>query len=368
MKRFIAISGPSNSGKTTLILRLIEALNGAGLTVGAVKDDPHGHATVDTPGKDSWRFRAAGAEVVQVVGPTTATFQGGEAGRRLWLQAFADCDIVIGEGFKGGLLPRIEVVPAGVNAVCEPGTLALVGEPGEASALPTFSRDDVPGISSFLAEWLRSRVAPVAILAGGDSTRMGRDKATIELPGGGTPLERTVATATGFGARVLVASRHRELHESMTRVAGVEFVEDGNGGQHPARGIAGALEVAGEGVIAVPCDSPGLRSAVLERLDRNAERTGSDFVAFAPGGRLRPLPGFYAPGCLPHLHAIASASRPLWTLAALVSTTILSEHEALAVDPTLESFRSLNTPDDWDRWLAGREVRGGPEPREGRRR
>ena len=66
---FVTISAPvSNTGKTTFIERLIPELEQAGLRIGVVKSDCHGY-DIDKPGKDSWRFREAGASAVAVVSP-----------------------------------------------------------------------------------------------------------------------------------------------------------------------------------------------------------------------------------------------------------------------------------------------------------
>lgn len=72
----VAFVGHSGSGKTTLVERLIALFAAGGLRVAAVKHDPKGHEAYDYPGKDSWRFRQAGAEAVALAGPTTlATFR-----------------------------------------------------------------------------------------------------------------------------------------------------------------------------------------------------------------------------------------------------------------------------------------------------
>ena len=64
----IGISGPSESGKTTLVERLIPRLRARGLAVGVIK---HAHEDVelDHPGKDSWRMWQAGAQAVLLAAP-----------------------------------------------------------------------------------------------------------------------------------------------------------------------------------------------------------------------------------------------------------------------------------------------------------
>ncbi|MBO6784109.1 MAG: molybdopterin-guanine dinucleotide biosynthesis protein B, partial [Alphaproteobacteria bacterium] len=61
----VGIVGWHNSGKTTLLVALVRELTGRGLRVSTVKHAHH-RFDVDTPGKDSWEHRAAGATEVMV--------------------------------------------------------------------------------------------------------------------------------------------------------------------------------------------------------------------------------------------------------------------------------------------------------------
>ena len=112
----IAFVGHSGSGKTTLLERVIAELNGRGLRVGAIKHDPKGHAAYDHPGKDSWRYRRAGAAIVALAGPTTvATFRPLEDETPLWalaeqIAAHAPLDLILAEGYHTHAgIPKIEV-------------------------------------------------------------------------------------------------------------------------------------------------------------------------------------------------------------------------------------------------------------------
>ncbi|HEU4780441.1 MAG TPA: molybdopterin-guanine dinucleotide biosynthesis protein B, partial [Steroidobacteraceae bacterium] len=64
--RVVAIVGRQGSGKTTLIERLIPALQRRGLTVSTIKHTHHHQIELDVPGKDSYRHRMAGASEVIV--------------------------------------------------------------------------------------------------------------------------------------------------------------------------------------------------------------------------------------------------------------------------------------------------------------
>lgn len=105
MKR-VAFSGPSNTGKTTLILKVTKILQDRGFKVGIVKHDPKDKATFDTPGKDSYRFSLLGAEVV-VVSPTRTTYFSKKEQSIDEISDNLSIDILLVEGLKNLPLPRI---------------------------------------------------------------------------------------------------------------------------------------------------------------------------------------------------------------------------------------------------------------------
>ena len=112
-RKAIGFIGYSNSGKTTLIEKLIPRFRARGLSVSAIKNAHHGF-DMDRPGKDSYRYREAGAG--QVLISTTERWAlltetpAGHASLEQLLRQLAPCDLVIVEGFKSeGNLPRIEV-------------------------------------------------------------------------------------------------------------------------------------------------------------------------------------------------------------------------------------------------------------------
>lgn len=111
----IAFAGWSGAGKTTLIERLIPVLRAKGLTVSTVKHAHH-DVDLDTPGKDSWRHRQAGAgEVLVATGKRWALLhesQGPEVSLGELLLRLSQVDLVLIEGFKGSPWPKIEVFRA----------------------------------------------------------------------------------------------------------------------------------------------------------------------------------------------------------------------------------------------------------------
>lgn len=108
-KLAMAFSGPSNSGKTTLITKLAKAFIEQGLKVVVLKHDPKDKASFDTAGKDSFKFYQTGASVI-VQSPTRTTFFSHESLAIDECIALAgDFDIFLVEGLKHLPLPRISV-------------------------------------------------------------------------------------------------------------------------------------------------------------------------------------------------------------------------------------------------------------------
>ena len=110
MKRLaITFSGPSNSGKTTLILKVAKKFIDDGLKVVVVKHDPGDKAKFDVEGKDSFKFSQAGADVV-VMSPTRTTyFSQSSQGIDEVIRMIGEFDMLLVEGLKTLPLPRLSV-------------------------------------------------------------------------------------------------------------------------------------------------------------------------------------------------------------------------------------------------------------------
>jgi molybdopterin-guanine dinucleotide biosynthesis protein B len=94
------VVGYKNTGKTTLICRLIAMLAERGLRVGTVKHDAH-QFEVDHPGRDTWKHREAGALAVAISSASrTAFIEERSTPLADLLRKFDNMDIVLVEGFK----------------------------------------------------------------------------------------------------------------------------------------------------------------------------------------------------------------------------------------------------------------------------
>ena len=166
-RKAIGFIGYSNSGKTTLIEQLIPRLRAHGLSVSAIKNAHHGF-DMDRPGKDSFRYREAGAG--QVLISTTERWAlltetpKGHATLDDLLGELAPCDLVIVEGFKSeGRIPRIEVRRATLEDPPiyphDPNVIAVAADFALACPLPVLDLNDTDKIAAFIMQRL-SLAAP----------------------------------------------------------------------------------------------------------------------------------------------------------------------------------------------------------------
>jgi molybdopterin-guanine dinucleotide biosynthesis adapter protein len=150
--RVIGFAGWSGAGKTTLITRLIPELKRRGLSVSTLKHTHHAF-DIDTPGKDSYEHRAAGAAEVLVASSLRLAlmreFRGApEPALAELLAMFAPVDLLLIEGFKREAHARIEIFRQanGKPPIWpdDPQIVALLSDLAEPPAhLPHANIDDV---------------------------------------------------------------------------------------------------------------------------------------------------------------------------------------------------------------------------------
>jgi len=158
---FVAAS--SNSGKTTLIEKVIPLLKGRGRRVAVIKHASTGF-DLDRPGKDSWRFQQAGADGVVLVGPDRLALMKkieSRPGLRELEALFPHADVIIQEGFKQDAPNRIEVFRSGVSGdrpLCmdDSSYLALVSDKAYDVPIPRFDLNDAEGVAAFIINRLRT--------------------------------------------------------------------------------------------------------------------------------------------------------------------------------------------------------------------
>lgn len=105
----VAFSGPSNSGKTTAIVKVASILQDSNYKVCIVKHDPKDKAMFDREGKDSFKFSQTGADVAVVSPNKTTVFKKGSSSIDELISIFDDFDYLLVEGLKTLDLPRISI-------------------------------------------------------------------------------------------------------------------------------------------------------------------------------------------------------------------------------------------------------------------
>ncbi|MFN9243841.1 MAG: molybdenum cofactor guanylyltransferase [Cyanobacteriota bacterium] len=197
------------------------------------------------------------------------------------------------------------------------------------------------------------------LLSGGASRRMGRDKALLPHPEGGTWLERQLRLLAGLGAPVSLLSgwpAHLERAAALAPGLGgnLELLQEPPPPQGPLVALSRLMEAQPEQrLLLCPVDMPALTAHDLEELlDAASAAPGAIWIAAAE--RPQPLLGLY-PSDAPHRQslqaALARGERGLqrWLAGEVVHSLALPA----------ATLANLNTPDDLNRWSEG--VRSRPD-------
>ncbi len=154
----VSIVAKSNSGKTTLIERLIPELQSRGLRVGVLKHH-HRLSSFDTPGKDTHRIAEAGADIVVGVSPVQVAVFRREPGSAdldgVIERQLGDVDLILVEGYKRGSYPKVEVHRAARSEtlICDPEELiAIVSDTRWEIDVPCFALDDIEEVADLLVD------------------------------------------------------------------------------------------------------------------------------------------------------------------------------------------------------------------------
>jgi molybdopterin-guanine dinucleotide biosynthesis protein B len=198
----LSVVGRSNSGKTTLLEKLIREFTARGRRVGTIKHHYHGPVTVDVPGKDSWRHRQAGACAVALLSPGTV-FLVRDGADDLSLETLTHLglwgvDLVLTEGFKSSAMPKIEVSRRAQDAplLCGPGDglVAVVSDWATGAAVPHLGLEDTAALADFIDE----RYPPGS----------GRPSVEVLVGGRRVALDAQAETALARAVRGIVALEH----------------------------------------------------------------------------------------------------------------------------------------------------------------
>jgi molybdopterin-guanine dinucleotide biosynthesis protein MobB len=335
----LSIVGRKQSGKTKLIIDIIEFLIGKGYRIAAVRHSPHHHC-LDSAGSDTDRFQKAGA---QGSGLITADEINLFLPAATWkakaihiTRAFQDCHLILMEGGVKNAREKIEVVPEGENPLCEgdPGMRAVVGRDCSANGMQSFAADEIERICSFIEKRYLRPALSAAVQAGGRSRRLGRNKALLQI-NESTVIEQVLKTVSRFCSHVKIVTNSPDEYKHL----GLETTTDIRPGGGPLSGIHTALSLSPtEYVLVVSCDIPLIGPEHIELL--LSAYPGSDITLYKHKN-FEPLCAIYRRTCIDALEELIDHQ----------------EYRIIDLFPTLKVkviridngavFRSINTEEDY---------------------
>ena len=188
------------------------------------------------------------------------------------------------------------------------------------------------------------------ILAGGQSRRLGRDKAVEPI--GGLPLiRRVIERVEQVASEVLVVVADSSRGEELPLDPRHRVVPDRYPGTGSLGGIFSGLEAGSNPwVVAVACDMPFLNLSLIGRM--LALREDMDVVVPLIEGRPEPTHALYSKTCLPFIEPkLRDRQLKISGFYDQVRVHYLPEEEVASLDPQFLSFFNVNTPEDLDKAL-----------------
>lgn len=192
---------------------------------------------------------------------------------------------------------------------------------------------------------MSERRVSAIVLAGGRSSRFGRDKLAEPIDGRSL-LDHAIDAVRPFAGEVLVvvAPGGRPAVQP-----GVTVVHDRSPFEGPLAGLLAGLGIAGASVVLVSAgDMPDLVPAVVERLLASVDQDGCEAAVLAHDGRAGPLPLVIRrdPAREAAVRLVGTGERRLGALLDALATTVVAEVVWRPLDPLGLSLRDIDTPAD----------------------
>lgn len=354
----ISICGYSNTGKTTLITRLIESLSQE-FDIGYIKYGIH-QFEIDKEGKDTQRAWSSGASRISISDPChTANIHRGAPTQFEMRAAFNSCDFVFLEGLKRTQVKKLVLIDdkkeilSSVSCGDIENVIGFIGSEHRVDRLPVdapyFHRDDVFAIADFIREYLAASVSKTPlyglVLTGGDSRRMDRDKAMIDYHGR-PQAEVIYGLLSEVCGKVFISSKKDQWKaQSLGKLPQIHDVFIGLG---PLSGILSAMHAHPQAAwLVVACDLPYVDRETIERLlkNRNPLKIATCFSS-AKGDLPEPLCSIYEPKIRLRLLqnlAVGNLSPRDILMHSPVETVEQTEHENLENINNEEEFKTAKS-------------------------
>lgn len=377
----VSFVGRQNSGKTTLLEKIIAELTRQGLAVGTLKHHGHPDFEIDIPGKDSYRHRAAGSKATAILSSKrlaltcdlTQEISCSEA-----LELMPNYDLVLVEGFRGIGLPSIELLRAenpkdqiaakalidrlsGAHSCSDIETpdrpaapvaivtnMPAVEQVARETAVEVFGFEDIEAIAAFLRKRYTRAPLTIAIQAGGESKRMGQSKALT--PFLGRPLiEHMLEVVAPFADELIVTTNEEpELRYLLEQHPKLRLIGDVMKERGALPGLLTAIEASSNDAVGVvACDMIAFSPQILAREALAMQANGSDAVVPFNNGNYEPFAAVYRKStCQPILERITSrGSKRMRDLIDSINCTRFNA-ELMRKPGSIDPFANVNTPQE----------------------
>ncbi len=180
------------------------------------------------------------------------------------------------------------------------------------------------------------------ILAGGRSSRMGKNKAFLVIDQI-SMIERQIQELTRRFAPIIIVSGQPELYDAL----GVEVYQDEFPGYGPLAGIQAGLKAAPtEEIFVIPCDMPFVDADLGTQMLRNLGE--ADGIALQTPGGIEPLCAIYTKRCLPAIETfLRTGGRKVVDFYPHVNMKYLPAQNLSLREPLQELLYNVNTPQDY---------------------
>lgn len=348
----VTFAAPSGTGKTTLICGVIESLSRRGVRVAVLKHDAH-RLALDTPGKDSWRFRRAGATASLIAGDAEFGLFSALSGEMSVVGLvdghLADADIVLTEGFRDAGHPVIRIHRAARTPdstwKAPERVIAWASDAPVDTELPVLPLDDPQVVADFLLARFVGGAAPVTFRDVPFWNRPAAGRADSELTFVAFASTQRDAARLAPLLRAPPAGIKRALLVRAAGVAPVDGVPDAPD-LRPEDGASGALLTAlacanTPRILVVGPRHAGAPDALLTGLVGAALAERADVVVPECRGHDEPLIGVYGHRCLASLHgSLLSGERRMTAWWGQVRVARVPEAAWRAWDPDCDGFPS----------------------------
>ncbi len=284
--------GRKNSGKTTLLEKVISELTARGLKIATVKHHGHPDFDIDIPGRDSYRHRMAGAQSTTIFSDVRFA-QVTELHNPLScedvLAHLSNYDIALVEGFKKADIPHIElfrsgntrdeaVVESSIEAwenakehnlslpVAIVSNISRIQSAASTLDIPCFDYEEIPNLCTFIQTNFARPHLSIVVQAGGESKRMGTPKDTVLFMGRPLIMHTLAKVAPLANELIVTTNAPDRLHFLTQCYPAIRFEQDILPERGAIPGLYTALSVAHNELVApVACDMADFPTTLLAK-------------------------------------------------------------------------------------------------------